>query len=182
MPLRMPDWMSSLIDDLTTVATWYATVGLPGQPLLGAPVPAGTPDEIVKARQRIESLAATDVLTEDELELDIAGLLRRRPRMLDPRAAQVLGQPPVRRQPITLDQLGQQHDVTRERIRQIEGKARGAMLGFISEGGPLAEVADSARALIGTIRPLDELLELIPALGRNGRDGRSARVAGARSP
>ena len=54
--LRMPDWLLALNDDLTTVATWFATVGFPGQALLGAPLPAGTPDEIVKARQRIESL------------------------------------------------------------------------------------------------------------------------------
>ena len=81
---------------------------------------------------------------------------------------------------MTLDQLGQKHDVTRERIRQIEGKATGAMLGFISEGGALAEVAEAARDLIGTIRPLDELLELIPALGRDGRDGRPASMARAR--
>src|SRR5581483_4971019 len=53
-----------------------------------------------------------------------------------------------------------------ERIRQVEAKATGAMLGFISEGGALAEVAEAARSLIGTIRPLGELLELIPALGR----------------
>jgi hypothetical protein len=57
-------------------------------------------------------------------------------------------------------------DVTRERIRQIEGKARAAMLDSVSDGGPLAMVADAARTLIGIIRPLDELLTLMPALGR----------------
>ena len=83
--------MASLNDDLTTVATWFATVGLPGQALVGAPLPPATPDEIVKARQRIESLSAIEVLSEDELELDVAGRFDDALRMLDPRAAQFLG-------------------------------------------------------------------------------------------
>ncbi len=165
--LRMPNWLSSLNDDLTTVATWFATVGLPGHPLLGPSLPPGTPDEVAKARQRIESLTVDQVLDEADLELDIAGRFDDALLMIDHRAAQVLADRLFADTPVTLDQLGQQHGVTRERIRQIEGKATGTMLGFIGEGGALAEVADSARALIGTIRPLDELLELIPALGRN---------------
>ena len=36
MSCGSPDWMLALIDDLTTVATWFATVGFPGQALLGA--------------------------------------------------------------------------------------------------------------------------------------------------
>lgn len=165
--LRMPEWLRSLDEDLTTVATWFATVGLPGHPLLGPPLPAGTPDEIIKARERIETLTVDRVLSEAELELDIAGRFDDALKMLDPRAAQILAARLFADTPTTLDQLGQQHGVTRERIRQIEGKATGAMLGFISEGGALAEVAEAARSLVGTIRPLDELLELIPALGRN---------------
>lgn len=165
--LQTPDWLLALNDDLTTVATWFATVGLPGQALLGAALPAGTPDEVVKARQRIESLTVDQILDEDELELDIAGRFDDALRMLDPRAAQILGARLFADTPVTLEELGQRHQVTRERIRQIEGKTTGTMLGFISEGGALAEVAEAARSLIGTIRPLEELLELIPALSRN---------------
>ncbi|SDT34686.1 RNA polymerase, alpha chain C terminal domain [Friedmanniella luteola] len=165
--LRTPDWLHALNDDLTTVATWFATVGFSDQALLGAPLPAGTPHEIVKARQRLETLTADQVLGEDELELDIAGRFDDALRMLDPRAAQILAARMFADKPVTLDQLGLKYEVTRERIRQIEGKATGTMRGFISESGALGEVAEAARSLIGTIRPLDELLELIPALGRN---------------
>nr|WP_255621936.1 sigma factor-like helix-turn-helix DNA-binding protein [Tessaracoccus sp. OS52] len=164
--VRLPDWMSSLVDDLKLIAIWYGTVGLRGQPLLGGDVPPGIPDEVIKARQRLEALAPSDVLTEDELELDAAGWFDDALALLDPRAAQILGERLFADEPMTLDQLGQMHNVTRERIRQIEGKARGAMLSFISEEGTLATVAASARELIGTVRPLDDLLELIPALGR----------------
>lgn len=162
--VRMPDWMASLVDDLNTVAIWFGTIGLPGQPLASVPLPAATPAEVVKARQRIDALCASDVLTDAELDLDVAGLFDDALGLLDSRAGQVLGSRLFADEPLTLDQLGQVHDVTRERIRQIEGKARGALLSFIEEG-PLAAVAESARDLIGTIRPLDDLLELMPSLG-----------------
>lgn len=164
--VRLPEWMTSLVDDLNLIATWYGTVGLPGQPLLGGTIPAGTPSEVIKARQRLESLSPSDILSEAELELDVAGLFDDALGLLNPRAVEVLGNRLFADDPLTLDQLGEQHGVTRERIRQIEGKARGAMLSFVSEEGPLATVAASARDLIGTIRPLDDLLDLVPALGR----------------
>ena len=161
----MPDWMSSLVDDLSSVATWYSTIGVASQPLLGSTLPTGTPPEVVKARQRIEALRAIDILDESEANLDVAGLFDDALGRLAPRAVEVLGSRLFADQAVTLDQLGQMYGVTRERIRQIEGKSRGAMLSFVSEEGPLAAVAESARDLIGTIRPLAELLELIPALG-----------------
>jgi hypothetical protein len=163
---RLPGWMTSLVDDLNVISTWYSTVGLSGQALLGGPIPAATPDDVVKARQRLEALSASDILSADELELDVAGLFDDALGMINPRAAQILGDRLFADEPVTLDQLGQRLSVTRERVRQIEGKARGTMLSFISEEGPLAAVAEAARNLIGTIRPLDDVLALIPALGR----------------
>lgn len=163
--VRLPEWMSSLIDDLAQVASWYATVGLPGQPLLSTPLTPGTPDEIVKARQRLEAICADDVLLEGELEMDVAALFDDALGSLDPRAARILADRLFADEPLTLDQIGRTHGVTRERIRQIEGKARGAMLGVISDGSPLELVAQTTRTLIGTVRPLDDLLRLMPALG-----------------
>lgn len=162
----LPQWMTSLVDDLSLIAAWYGTVGLPGQPLLGGSVPAGTPDDVVKARQRLETLRPSDIMSEAELEADVAGLFDDALGLLDPRAVEILAARLFADDPVTLDQLGKQHNVTRERVRQIEGKARGAILSFVSEEGPLATVAASARELIGTIRPLDDLIQLIPALGR----------------
>ncbi|OBJ57435.1 sigma factor-like helix-turn-helix DNA-binding protein [Mycobacterium asiaticum] len=159
-------WVGTVVEDLTKIAMWYCTVGSPGQPLIGGTVPSGTPDEILKARQRLEALSASDVLSEEDLELDVAGLFDEALARLDPRAVDVLRARLFADEPVTLDQLGREHNVTRERVRQIEGKARGTILSVISEEGPLAMVATSARDLIGTIRPLDDLLELIPALGK----------------
>lgn len=159
-------WVSSMVDDLNLIAGWYGTVGLPSQPLLAGQVRPGAPHDVVKARQRLEALTAGDILDESELNLDVAGLFDGALRRLDPRAVEVLRARLFADQAVTLDQLGQVHQLTRERIRQIEGKARGVMLTVISDTGPLATVAGSARDLIGTVRPLDDLLELMPALGR----------------
>ncbi|BBX74254.1 hypothetical protein H7H78_02150 [Mycobacterium shinjukuense] len=164
-PVSLPRWMASVIDDLIHIATWYATVGLPSQTLLGEALPPGTPDEVVKARQHLEALSAHHILGENELELDVAKLFDVALGFLDPRAVHVLCNRLFADDPLTLDELARQHSVTPERIRQIEGKARGTMLSSISGGGPLASIAEAARGLIGTIRPLDELLTLIPALG-----------------
>ncbi len=164
---QRPGWVASLVQDLTSVATWYSTIGTLDQPLLGGPATLGMPDEIVKARQRIEQLRADDILSERETERDIAALFSDALSALDTRAIEVLGARLFSDDPPTLDQLGQAYGVTRERIRQIEGKARGTMLTLISEEGPLAMAAESARSLIGTIRPLDDLVETMPALGKD---------------
>ncbi|WP_421874590.1 sigma factor-like helix-turn-helix DNA-binding protein [Mycolicibacterium wolinskyi] len=162
-----PAWAASLIEDVNRIAAWYRTVGRVDQPLIGGHIPPGTPDEIVKARQRIEALRVSDVSSEPETERDIAALFDEALSVLDSRAMDILEARLFADDPPTLDQLGQKYDVTRERIRQIEGKARGTMMTVISEEGPLAMAAESARDLIGTIRPLDDLLETMPALGKN---------------
>ncbi|MFJ9775577.1 sigma factor-like helix-turn-helix DNA-binding protein [Kitasatospora sp. NPDC101157] len=164
--VRLPKWMSTSVDDLSQIATWYATIGLPGQPLLGTPLPPGAPEEILRARQRLEALRGEDILVADERDMDVAGLLDEALRLLDPRAAQILSARLFADNPVTLDEIGKNLGVTRERVRQIEGKARGAVLGFLSDGGPLELVAEAVRGLIGTIRPLDDLVTLIPALRR----------------
>lgn len=164
--LRLPDWLSSLVDDLGQVAGWYITIGLPNQQLLGAPLAAGTPNEIVKARQRLEAIEAADVPADGAADVDVAASLDEVLGTLDRRAVQTLRVRLFANVPRTLDELGHEFDVTRERVRQIEGKARAFVLGFVSEGGLLAMVAESVRTLISSVRPLDELLAAMPALDR----------------
>lgn len=160
-----PGWVEFLAEDLTRIATWYSTVGQLDQPLISGEVGPGMPDEIIKACERIKSLRVGDIFDEEEAERDIAVLFNSALGVLDMRAIEVLQARLFADDPATLDQIGQKYDVTRERIRQIEGKARGTMLTVISEEGPLAMAAETARDLIGTIRPLNDLLEMIPALG-----------------
>ncbi len=153
-----------VLDDLTRLAEWHAMIDLPVRTLLGGALPPGTPAAVVEAHQRMESLKAEDVLTTEELELNVARFFDLALGQLDQRAVEVLQHRLFADEILTLDEIGRRQGVTRERIRQIEGKARGAMMSIISGEGPLAGFAEAARAVIGTIRALDDLLELLPAL------------------
>jgi hypothetical protein len=162
----LPDWVPSIVTDLSQIANWYATIGLPDHPLLSPQLAFGTPNEVVKARGRLGHLLASDVLANDESESDTAALFETAAATLEPRAVKILAERFFADGPATLDDIGRRHGVTRERVRQIEGKARAAMLSFIVDDGPLAMVAEATRTIIGTICALDDLLALIPALGK----------------
>ena len=158
-------WVDSLVDDFTRIADWYTKVGKLDEPLIGGQVACGTPDEIIEARRRIEALRVSDILNERDTDRDIAALFNDAFGVLDARASGVLATRLFADNPATLDQIGQKYEVSRERIRQIEGKGRDTLTTLIAEEGPLKLAAETARELIGTIRPLDDLLELMPALG-----------------
>lgn len=164
---KLSKWLSPPLGDFVMIADWLSTIGMPEQSILSAPMPPGTPVEVVEARRRIDAIEAHEFLSQWTTELDVAGHFDHAIGRLDSRAIHVLSTRLFADNPSTLEELGQAHGVSRERIRQIEGKARGALLTYVSEDeAPLASVAEYARELIGTIRPLDDLLELIPALGR----------------
>lgn len=155
----------AVVEDLTRVADWCATIGMSEEALVSGMLPQGTPDDVLEARRRIELVTARDILIAERSENSVARSFDHALNQLDPRAVQILRDRLFADELLTLDELGRQHGVTRERIRQIEGKARGAMLSIISQDGPLAAIAETARTLIGTIRALDDLLNLLPALG-----------------
>ncbi|WP_160118021.1 sigma factor-like helix-turn-helix DNA-binding protein, partial [Mycobacterium sp. MFM001] len=163
---NVPGWLASVMDDFTRIAYWYVTLGVPSQRLLEAQLPSGMPDEVAKARQRLKDLSAIDILSEDQLGLDVATLFDEALKVLDPRAVQILSERLFADEAVTLDEIGRRHNLTRERVRQIEAKARGTMLSTISENVSLANMAEATRTLIGLILPLDELLRLVPSLGK----------------
>lgn len=162
---QLPGWLLTVFDDLSRIAAWQTAIGLPAETLLQTSSSIGTPDEIVKARQRLTEFSANEILDENALGQDAAFLLDAAFRGLDPRAVQVLEQRLFADEPTTLDQLGQQFGVTRERVRQIEGKARAAMLDALAMDA-LDMVATAARTMIGHVRPLSDLLMHLPALAR----------------
>lgn len=161
-----PSWAVSLIGDFRLVASWLVALGVPEESLLGGPLRAGTPPEIVKARQRIERLSAGDIFDEEQAGLDAAEVLERAIVTLDPRAQEILTRRFFADQPDTLDELGQAIGVTRERVRQIEAKARATMVEMLRPGCPLELIGAAVRELIGTALPLSNLLDLLPALER----------------
>jgi hypothetical protein len=160
-------WGTSFAEDLRLVARWYVALGTPAHPLLRSALAPGTPPEVVKARQRLELINAGDVLDQKQTELDAAELLQRCIGALDGRAQQILARRFFADQPETLDELGRSLNVTRERVRQIEAKARANMVEFLEPGATLELVGAAARELIGTVLPLADLVALMPALARS---------------
>ena len=153
--------------------------GCPARPLLDTPVPPGSPPEVIKARQRLELISAGDVLAEEQAELDAAELLQRSVGTLDDRARQILARRFFADRPETLDELGQDLGVSRERVRQIESRARADMVQALESGGALGAVSAAVRELVGTVLPLADLLS---ADSRAGSPGRSRRAAGMACP
>jgi Sigma-70, region 4 len=153
-------------EDLQTVASWYAVIGLPARPLLGAPAPPGSPPEVIKARQRLDQMTAVDMLSPEKAELDAAGLLQQYVGGLDERVRQILARRLFADRPDTLDELGQDLGLSRERVRQIEAKARAETVEVLEPGQPLGAVSAAVRELIGAVLPLADLLKLMPALAR----------------
>lgn len=162
----VPSWALSLIEDLELIASWHATVGVPERSLLGGPLGAGTPSAVLGARQRLERLTAADVLDEEQSGPDAAELFERALTALDARAVEILTRRVFSENPETLDQIGRALGVTRERVRQLEAKARASLVELLRPGGPLEAISSAARGLIGTQLPLRNLLDLLPALAR----------------
>jgi hypothetical protein len=163
---ELASWGESFVGDLRMLAGWYAALGTPATPLLETEPSPGTPPEVVKARQRLLLISAADVLDENEVSLDAASLLAECVNALDERAQTILALRFFADEPSTLDELGNALGITRERVRQVEAKARANMVGFLEPGGALELVSASVREFIETVLPLDDLLELVPALAR----------------
>lgn len=162
-PAIATEMSTSVHADLSMIARWYATIGRSTQPLLGAPLPLATPATVASARARIDALLASDVLGAGELGDSIADHFADAVSLFDDRATSVLRYRVFADSPVTLEEFAQAFGVTRERVRQIEGKARAELFGIINGDGVLAEVAEAVRALVGIILPLEDLLRHLPA-------------------
>ena len=161
-----PRHTEPFIEDLRTVATWYAVLGMSARRLLDTPVRLGSPAEVVKAQQRLELICADDVLAEGQAEVDVAELLQRAVEVVDDRGRTILARRFFADEPETLDEIGQGLGVTRERVRQIESRARAELLQTLESDGTLGAVSAAIQELVDSVLPLADLLELIPALAR----------------
>jgi hypothetical protein len=155
-----------IIEDLRTLASWCAAIGMPDRPVLGLPVPPGSPFDVLKARQRLELITLDDVLSSGDAQRDLADLLQGYIAGLSERSRLILARRLFADHAATLDELGHDLGLTRERVRQIEGKARVAMVEELEPGKPLSIVSVAVRELIGVVLPLEGLLILMPALAR----------------
>lgn len=163
-PVSLP---RAFAEDLQALASWYATLGFTDLPLLGATVPAGTPGDVLEARERLLQLRSADALPGAGADLRIAALLDSELRQLAhlDRSPEILAKRFFADTPQTLEELAGPLELTRERVRQLESKARAQLVRALDGDGSLAGAGAAVRELIGTVLPLGDLLRLVPALG-----------------
>lgn len=149
--------------DMLSVARWNALIGTPARPLIGAPLPAWAPTEITEARIRIDAVTATDFLDSSEGPT-AAALFEATFQRLDERAQVILSHRLFADRPATHEDLGSRLGLTRERVRQIEAKARATLVEGLRSGGRLELLASAVRSLIDPVFPLNDLLEAFPVL------------------
>lgn len=155
------EWMTQLLRDLETLAEWNRSIGHPERGVL-AELPIGTPGVVAQARERVVSLSAAEVAPAGHTS--IGELLDSFIGGMEERSRVVLATRLFPWQRKTLDELGHEFGVTRERIRQIEVRARSKLGEFASADNPVGRVAALARGGVRGVRPLTELLEEAPAL------------------
>ncbi|TDW60768.1 DNA-directed RNA polymerase subunit alpha C-terminal domain-containing protein [Kribbella pratensis] len=155
--------LGGLINDIEALAEWNLLLGQEDRGLL-APLALGAPMEIAAARERILALSATAVAPPSSA--DVAEVLEQAILGMDERFRVILARRLFAWKPMRLEQLGQEFGVTRERVRQLESKARSKLYEVVAEGTPAGQVAAVVRSEVRGVRPLQELLTEIPALAR----------------
>jgi hypothetical protein len=163
-PLHVPAaWLSEVSQDCKILAGWHHILGNPDRELLSE-LPLGAPESVIAAQRRLLRLSASDVLPSspesvaDQFDRVIQGLDGRYQRMLVGRV--------FAWQPKTLEEMGQEFGVTRERARQLEVKARAKLSNFVAGDNLVADVAMLLQKQFRGVRPLAEILAEMPALSR----------------
>ncbi|SFP89499.1 Sigma-70, region 4 [Geodermatophilus dictyosporus] len=157
--------VAPVLDEMRRLATFQALIGRADESMLVETPSALLPWELRELQRRLRDLSATDVIGEDVDLLSASAVIDAALRVFEPRVLAILAQRFFADEPRTLDEIGRQLEVTRERVRQLEGKARARLISLIDQGGSLADLAAVVRSRIDGLLPLADLLVDIPALG-----------------
>ncbi|CAM3078866.1 sigma factor-like helix-turn-helix DNA-binding protein [Tsukamurella hominis] len=159
-----PDPGGAMGERLLVIRRWLEAIGRPDEPLLGGEALPGEPPEVLDAREYLRGLTAADLRDEAAPARTIATMLDELFVGVAPRTVDILRLRLFADEPVTLEELGQAHGVTRERVRQLDNKARATLSSAVTEGGPLAQAAAAVRRTIGALRPLEDVIAVMPAL------------------
>ncbi len=154
-------WLGDLIRDIEVLAEWNHTIGQIDRGVL-APLALGAPTEVVAARDRVVALSSAQMLPSSAPS--VADLLEQAILGMDERFRTILARRLFAWKPATLEELGQEFGVTRERVRQLESKARTKLHELVAAGSPAGQVAALMRSQVRGVRPLVEVLAEAPAL------------------
>lgn len=157
-----PDpWISQLLTDIETLASWHQSLGHGARGIF-TEIPTGAPINVIEARDRMLSLSADRARFSKDLTL--AECLDTAINQLGDRYNTLLTKRLFAWNSSTLDEIGQDLGVTRERARQLEAVAIAKLIDYLNRENPIGQVARYLRAQIRGVRPLTELLAEVPAL------------------
>ncbi|WP_347978205.1 sigma factor-like helix-turn-helix DNA-binding protein [Microbacterium sp. ProA8] len=161
-----PRWKADVVEDLETLARWHRILGSEDVSVLTAPDGVVEPAAVASARARIAALAASDLLPDVEDGGAAAAAVEAALAGPGDRELTVLRDRVMADDPVSLDDLGKQFEVTRERIRQIESKLI-AILTERTRAGDLHSLATIASGAIGSLVGLRTLVQRHPTLGEH---------------
>lgn len=158
-----PAWVAHLAEQLQRLAEWNVAIGLPDAPLLGPQQPF-TPAQITEVRADIERISAVGVLPPERASKDLSVLIDEEIAKLDERAPLILRKRTFADTPANLQSLGDELDLTRERVRQLENQYKDALLAALNGNTVMAAVIRSVNAMVQSVVRIEDLQLRIPAL------------------
>lgn len=161
------DWLLNFRSRAIELSRWNVLIGIPDEPILDLHLRKSFANYGPTPTLALEGLSARVVLPDSELAADIATVLDRLVARYDERTQLVLRMRFFADEPATLESIGRPLNVTRERVRQVEGLTRADLASELAPGGGISEIGLAIRARIRNVLPLSLLLESFPALGNN---------------
>ena len=155
--------------DLATLTSWRALMGDPESTLLGDPLPASAPESVHAARSRIQRARAEDLVPQADPYSRVGIALDSLFNTLEPRDLSILRRRTFAAQPQTLHALAGFYCLSRERVRQLETRARRQIQATFAASEELNLISTTIRRHIGGRLPLDNLLASYPALSRDSK-------------
>lgn len=165
IPGVQDDAAYELWSDLSKIARWNLLRGR-GHESLWATLPdtEATPPEVIDAFDRMRELTANRLFPGSEGE-SVPLMLAERVRAFDEVDQAILRDRFAADDPATLDMLGRQAGVTRERIRQRESKAISQLDVLVSSSESLRWVMEAIRQRVGDLLSFAELIDYLPVVG-----------------
>ncbi|WP_062385081.1 sigma factor-like helix-turn-helix DNA-binding protein [Demequina iriomotensis] len=164
VPDPTPAAIDDVVADIRTLVEFQAAMGRNDGKVLARDTFFDLPEGVAAAFGRLHALRTIDLLSLLDAVPSPAERLGELVAAESDMARAALIERLFADSPRTLDSLGEDFGVTRERIRQVSAKARARLEREIREDALLSEVNEGIAKAIGYLLPLADLLREYPAL------------------
>ncbi|WP_162240771.1 sigma factor-like helix-turn-helix DNA-binding protein [Leifsonia sp. Leaf264] len=154
-------WVDATVSDFHLIAEWNLMLGRPNSSLLASDEYLNAPYEVAESLRRLSALTASELFPMGGSTPAI--ILQRQSEEMDPRMTAVLKRRSFADAPETYEGIAVDLGVSRERVRQLERKARRELVSLVMDGA-MSSIAVTVRAQATGVLALDQLLRAIPSL------------------